>query len=414
MRACIVGAGFAGLAAAEALQDAGVEVIVLEARDRVGGRVWSELLPNGALIERGAEFIEHYHTEVRAVVQRLGLRLAPAGIAYGYREPRGVDLDPAALVDGYATLHAAFDARAEDPHESAVQVLDRLGIAPAVREAIQARIEISSTQPAANVAADIMRKGGYSFSIDESFRVAGGNQRIATGLSQRLGGAVRLATPVEALDWSPSGVRVHAAGMTVDADVAVLTVPAHLMVRIRFDPPLPATKRAAFADVDYGHAAKLFVPLRRPAAPSAVMSVPDRYWVWTAKGPDGDVQPVASCFAGSAPALDALRVSAGSAVWLERLAHLRPDLDLVATGAVLMNWDGDPWIGASYSTIGPGRPRDTAELVRPLGALYFAGEHAAGMWSSTMEGALRSGRRVAGEILGATKPGPDVSDTFHS
>ena len=72
MRVCVVGAGFSGVAAAEALQRAGHDVVVLEARDRVGGRVWSQTLPNGAVFERGAEFIEHYQSEVIATVERIG------------------------------------------------------------------------------------------------------------------------------------------------------------------------------------------------------------------------------------------------------------------------------------------------------------------------------------------------------
>ncbi len=74
MRMCVVGAGFSGLAAAEAVQRAGHEVVVLEARDRVGGRVWSQALPNGAVFERGAEFIEHDQSEIIATTRAGPLR----------------------------------------------------------------------------------------------------------------------------------------------------------------------------------------------------------------------------------------------------------------------------------------------------------------------------------------------------
>src|SRR5439155_1225781 len=70
MRVVVVGAGFAGLAAADALQAGGVEVVVLEARDRVGGRVWSRELPNGAVVEMGAEFILPGETMIRGLVER--------------------------------------------------------------------------------------------------------------------------------------------------------------------------------------------------------------------------------------------------------------------------------------------------------------------------------------------------------
>ena len=89
-RVVVVGAGFAGLAAADALRRAGAEVVVLEARDRVGGRVWSTTLANGAAIELGAEFVLPGHDVVRETCARLGLELADKGMLYGDREPRGV------------------------------------------------------------------------------------------------------------------------------------------------------------------------------------------------------------------------------------------------------------------------------------------------------------------------------------
>ena len=72
-RVVVVGAGFAGLAAADALAEAGMDVTVLEARDRVGGRVWSQSLPDGSVIERGAEFILPDDTRIRSTAARLGL-----------------------------------------------------------------------------------------------------------------------------------------------------------------------------------------------------------------------------------------------------------------------------------------------------------------------------------------------------
>ncbi|MEX2422193.1 MAG: FAD-dependent oxidoreductase, partial [Actinomycetota bacterium] len=85
----VVGAGFAGLAAALALHDAGVSVVVLEARDRVGGRVWSVELENGAIAELGGEWIMPHDEVIREISARLGLALADAGVDYLRREPRG-------------------------------------------------------------------------------------------------------------------------------------------------------------------------------------------------------------------------------------------------------------------------------------------------------------------------------------
>jgi monoamine oxidase len=402
-RVCVIGAGFAGLAAAVALAEGGLEPLVLEARERVGGRVHSRRLANGAVVELGAEFVEDDHETLVATVARLGLAMAPAGMAYGDREPRG------GLGTGRATVLAEV-ARLRDllsapdllgPGRSVAEVLEGLPLDPAAREAIAARLQVSTGQPVGELAATVLGHAGSSFSTRESLRVAGGNQRIALRLAERLPGAVHLGVPVQAVSWSGPRVRVAVEGAELDAEACLLAVPASVIGRIRFDPPLPDWKADALGRVAYGHAAKLSVPLRRVPPPSAVLSVPDHYWTWTAQGADGTVQPVVSAFAGSAPALAALEVTAGPATWRRRLTALRPDLDL-DRGAVLSTWDDDPWIEAAYSTRTPAfRPGDPGLLARPVGPLHFAGEHTAGPWSGLMEGALRSGHRAAADLLTA-------------
>jgi monoamine oxidase len=401
-RVCVVGAGFAGLAAAWTLQRGGAEVVLLEARDRVGGRVRSQPLPNGAVAELGAEFVEHDQQVLAATAAALGVPLVPAGMSYGDREPRG------GRVVSRATLRAEVarlgrlvaERRARLPAMSVAALLNELPLDPGARDAIAARIQISAAQPLDQLAATSLEHAGSTFDTRESLRVAGGNQRLALALASRIGKAVRLGTPVEAVSWSEAQARIRAAGGTVEADACVLTVPVSVMEAITFDPPLPGWKQTAFDRVAYGHAAKLHVPLCEPAPPSAVMSVPDRYWTYTARGAGGEVQPLVSAFAGSAPALAELRVAAGPAAWLERLRRLRPDLAMDAAGAVLATWDDDPWARAAYSTRVPGWHREDDELLaRPIGPLHFAGEHTAGEWAGLMEGALRSGERAAREVL---------------
>jgi monoamine oxidase len=399
---CVVGAGFAGLAAAADLAAGGLEPLVVEARDRVGGRVHSRRLANGAVVELGAEFVEDDHQTLAATARELGLALAPTGMAYGDRDPRGgLGTDRATVLAEVARLGDLLADRPtpEMPGRSVAEVLAGLPLDPGAREAIAARLQVSAAQPVAELSAAALGHAGSSFSTRESLRVAGGNQGIALALAARLGGAVHLGTPVRAVAWSQSGVRVATDGAELAADACLLAVPASVMGRIRFDPPLPAWKAEALARVAYGHAAKLFVPLRRVPPPSAVLSVPDHYWTWTASGAGGIVQPVVSAFAGSAPALAALEVAAGPAPWRRKLAALRPDLDL-DDGELLSTWDDDPWVQAAYSTRTPAfRPGDPDLLARPVGPLHFAGEHTAGPWSGLMEGALRSGRRAAAELL---------------
>ena len=405
MRVCVVGAGFAGLAAAAALADGGVEPLVLEARERVGGRVHSRRLENGAVVELGAEFVERDQQAVVATAGRLGLELAPTGMAYGDRDPRGgIGVDRATLPAELDRLRHLLAERPGPPAggRSAAAVLAGLPLHPGAREAIAARLQVSAALPADELAAAVLDHAGSTFSTRESVRVGGGNQRIAGRLAERLPGAVHLGVPVEAVAWSDASVRVTAAGGVLDADACVLALPASVTGRVRFEPPLPAWKAEALGRVVYGHAAKLFVPLRRVPPPSAVLSVPDHFWTWTARDDAGAVQPLVSAFAGSAPALARLGVAAGPATWLGRVRALRPDLDLDQAAVVLSTWDDDPWVGAAYSTRGLAfDPGDAEPLARPVGPLHFAGEHTAGPWAGLMEGALRSGARAAAELLAA-------------
>jgi len=393
VRVAVVGAGLAGLAAADALATAGIEVTVLEARDRVGGRVCSRELENGAVVELGAEFILPGNDTIRLYVERFGLGLWDKGMLYGDREPRG-----GIGVTGTA-LHAALEAIAGSlpsagPGTSAGTLLDSLRLDPGAREAIQARLEVSSAATANRVEASALAGlAAHSDAVCPS--IAGGNQRLALELARELGPAVHLSSPVARIAWDDATTVVSTAGSELEVDRVVLALPASVVDRIAFEPPLPERLRSAYAGVAYGNAAKLFVPLAGDAAPSAVLSVPERYWSWTATGGAG-VQPVVNAFAGSAPALARLRVTDGPGTWVESLARLRPDLALAPAEAVLSTWDDDPWVGAAYSCSAPG-----PEAWSAAGPFHACGEHTHDASRALMDGALASGVRAAHEIIEA-------------
>jgi monoamine oxidase len=352
---------------------------VLEARDRVGGRVWSRRLDNGAVVEMGAEFILPGNTAIRELAERLGLGLWDKGMRYGQREPRGVGVTPDELAQAVDAVGQALAEGA--PDLTARRFLEGLDAAPGARAALLARVEISSANSADLVAARDL--GGIAHVDQEPApSIAGGNQSLPLALAAGLD--VRLESPVERIAWGHGGVRVG----ELEADVCVVAVPASRLGRIAFEPALPAPLADAMGRVLYGAAAKLFVPLRHPAPPSAVMSVPERYWSWTATGAGDEPQPVVSCFAGSPEGLAALQVSAGPERWLASLERLRPDLELDLDGALLSTWPG-----GAYST---SPPAELAELAaRPTGPLAFAGEHLGGAHAALMEGAIRSGQAVA-------------------
>jgi monoamine oxidase len=396
VRVVVIGAGLAGLAAADELLRAGADLTVLEARDRVGGRVWSRRLDNGAVVEMGAEFILPRNTLIRKLAARFELDLWEKGLRYGEREPRGVaGLDQGLLQDAVRAVDDAL-ARGRGKGESALALLERLAIDPLAREAILARVEVSAASPADRVPASDL--GGIAHVDDEPCpSIAGGNQRLAEALAEPLGRSLRLATPARSVTWRDGRVQVRVDDGEVEGDACVVAVPASAMSGLDFDPMLPRRQADAFAAIGYGHAAKLFVPLRGTAEPSAVLNVPERYWTWTATGPGGRVQSVVSAFAGSPAALERLRVASGPERWLASVAVLRPDLELDPSGAVLSTWTDDPWARAAYSVVRP--PVAAQTLSEPLGPLAFAGEHTVDAFESLMEGALRSGQRAARRLL---------------
>ena len=396
MRVCVIGAGLAGLAAADELARAGHGVVVCEARDRVGGRVASRTLANGSVIELGAEFVLPGYRELRRLAARFGLALADKGMAYGNREPRGVELTSATLDDALRTLGAGLAALPAGASIDAERFLRELEIDPVAREAILARAEISCAAPGKLIEAAAL---AHVASIDEEPcpGLAGGNDRLPTALATALPTAPLLGEPVRTVERTLDGFRVSTETSVIDADVVVVAVPALVVATIAFTPALPRAIDEELAGVVSGHAAKLFIPLAERPSTSAVMSVPDRYWTWTATGEDGTVQPVVSVFAGSAPALDRLQIENGPERWLAAVERLRPELALQPQEALLQTWSDDPWSRCAYSASAP--RAGTAALEQGSPGLAFCGEHLGHGEVGLMEGAIRSGLAAARRLL---------------
>ena len=398
-RVVVVGAGLAGLAAADALLTAGVDVTVLEARDRVGGRVWSVPFAGG-IVERGAEFVLPCNTAVEAVAARFGLRLAPKGTPYGRREPRGAEAVPPAdleavfdrIADGYAPLPGA---------NTLADAIERLELEPRLAALIRARLEVSMGHPADDLRSDVLGEGAATFGDFESYTVAGGNAELARALAGELGGRIHLSSPVRRLRWDEEGVNVWTDSGELAARAAVIAIPTAPLADIDFDPALRGPTAEALGSVRYGQNAKLFVRLRAPSPPSAIMSVRRRFWSYTQLDPRGEPAPFVTAYTGTTDAVQALADPDSLGGWIEEVAALRPDLELDREVAMLSTWHDDPWVRGSYSARSVSSPLRDAELATPLGPLFFAGEHTAGDWHGLMEGALRSGERAAGQLLEA-------------
>jgi monoamine oxidase len=420
VRVAVIGAGFAGLAAAVELVTQGHEVTVFEARDRVGGRVWSAELA-GAVIERGAEFVLDGYDVMREYVGALDLELAATGMSYYVREPRGGPPVTVAEVAGAAPVIRAAAVATGAESVSVTQLLAALPLSDGVREAVASRTTVSSAWPAEDLSVAALVDSVSGFDSRPTYRVSGGNQRLAEGLAQRLtsaGGRLELSAPVISVatqgttdeagvshpEASSTGAKVAVVVRTEGGehicDAVVVTVPLTLLAEVEFRPALPDWKVGAMAQSVAGQAAKLHVPLAAGLGvdTSAVLSVRDRYWCWTATDGSGAVAPVVNCFAGSSQALAALDVDSGPSSWIRRLADLRPDLGFDAADALLTTWHDDPWAQMAYTAHAAGRHPDPNALARPVGPLHFAGEHTDVECGGLMEGALRSGRRAAAQV----------------
>ena len=232
----------------------------------------------GATAERGAEFILPHDTELIELARRLELRLVRKGTLYGNREPRGGE---PVSGDEIAAAMEQLSALPEIQGETVYGALSRAGCESGVADAIAARLEVSCAYGADDLDASVLREGAGAFGDFPTHTVQGGNDRIARRLAAGLGDTVHLSSPVRWIRWTQREMKVHTDDAEARADAVVVAVPASVVEEIKFEPPLGEQKVDAHRSVRYGQAAKLFVPLRAPAPPSQVLSVPGRWWCYT-------------------------------------------------------------------------------------------------------------------------------------
>jgi monoamine oxidase len=387
MEVIVVGAGLAGLHAAWLLERLGHGVTVLEARDRVGGRTWSQALPDGAIVERGGEFIAPGQAAIRSLCAELGLPLVPHGFSFDRRvSPDGTRPTVAEIAAVNAAVARCTRARLSagaDDLPLAEAFAEALGGDPQASP-VYRRLATSTTVRLDTVSARWYCAGG-EHGYDDADHVRGGNQRITLALASGLRRAVRTDAAVAGVATGATGVAVTTeAGEELQADAAVVAVPLPGLRALAVE--LPPAVAEAVAHTHFGDAAKLHLALEAEVAPRGVAHPSALWWTWNSSGAS------LSAFAG---ALDGLDVASGPGAWAEQAAALRPDVAVTGVAA-LTHWGAERWTGGSYSAPALGwRPEHDAAWTVPHGRVAFAGEHTAGPLAASMDGAVASGAAAA-------------------
>lgn len=422
----VIGAGFAGLTAARELALRDCSVLVLEARDRIGGRTWTTRR-FGRLIEVGGTWVHWLQPHVWTEIHRYGLaveRDQPHETTI-WRAGDAVRTEPsAAFWSRLAELTAPvlaetrtwFERPAEpflrDGASSALAMLDRksvgdriaeLGLGPVEQELVRGLWALKF-----NGSPD---DGGYTQALQEcaaasgswpllveacsAYRLRDGMVALATAMADDGGAEIELEQPVLAVEQDALGVRIATQrGEVVRAERCVVTVPLAVLPSIRFSPPLSELKRAAAAAGQASQGVKVWIRVRGDIGPLCLFGGPEL--------PLTCVQSQSS-FEG-----DTIMVGFGP-----RASRLHPDDREGVAGALRQwcsdlevlevfghDWTADPFSAETWPMRRPGQlTRYLRELQAPEGRVQLASSGIANGWSGFVDGAIESGLTAARRIL---------------
>src|ERR1051325_5197813 len=429
----VAGAGLAGLAGARALAARGANVTVIEARNRVGGRVWT--IRDGVAerhhAEAGGDLIDHAQSEIQTLASELGLkmtRILRGSFAYVRLDksgrPRIVERRAGR---GWDHLEKQLEPVMR-PYRLAEQRWDT-PIANAIARRSVGRW-LDDVHADADLRATATGLRGFfladpeelsllvlvdQFSSSDSpagqamYRIEGGNDRIATAIAAALGARVRLDTEVVAISQRGNTVRVSvkdpARVAQLTCDYILLAVPASIVRRVPITPALPVPQHDAFARLKYGRATKTLLQFskrfwRIPGRTRAFGSPLPFGAVWDGNEDQRGRSGILSLMAGGgASDLTQAIVAKDGPTGLVRALHWlgAHRAERVASRQVV--WEHDPFARGGYAYFDPGfEPQLRSWLPRPCGRIFFAGEHPSFKWQGYMNGAVESGLRAAAEI----------------
>ncbi len=438
----IVGAGAAGLTAANELKKAGLSVAVLEARDRVGGRLWTDTI-DGAMLEIGGQWISPDQTALIETVADLGLDtfsryregdsvyVGPDGTAHrftGEMFPVSPETEAviAHLTERLDAMVAEIDPDRPWAHEKAAEwdsvswdawLRAQTDDDEAVRNLAFATGSAMLTKPthAISLLESLLMAasaGSYSNLVDADFildkRVVGGLQQVPLLLAERLGEDVFLNQPVRTLEWSDEGVTAVADGMTVRARQAILALAPVLYSRISFVPALPRLQHQMHQHLSMGFVIKVHAVYETPFWREKGLS-------GTAFSPyelsheaydnsnHGEERGTLVGFVSDLNADGVFELSADERKQriLTSLSHYYGPEALDPVVYYESDWGSEEWTRGAYAAsfdLG-GLSRYGKHLREAVGPIHFACSDLAGAGYQHVDGAIRMGRLVAAQII---------------
>ncbi len=406
----VIGGGAAGLSAATELANS-CSVLLLEARERFGGRIWSAHEPGRAPRELGAEFVQGSPKDVLRWLKRAGAKIENADGTHLFREPRR-------WVDATHAMKKAVQALGEahgpdEAIESYIQgALPRRSLTAKMARTFAEGFYAADPRRASTQAIATMTRAANEVDGDGMYRVRGGYDRLIDVLVRTLREAsvpCLLGREIMRVDWKPGRVRVRVRHRQrveeYSARAAIITVPVPWLQshgpHIHFAPELPA--QSSIDALAMGSVSKVFLRLHPETnllkRPFVFLHAPKSpfptFWTLTPFDPQTIVAWAAGPKDARLSALSDVQVIATAKRALEKLCGKR---DLLVESADCVRWSREHWTRGAYAVVPTGTLRDEMQLAKPVAdTLFFAGEATEPRFAGTVQGALRSGVRAARE-----------------